>query len=173
MRFLSSTKRGETMEVNINSFDFEDVRLTDQTGVTVDYNLREELAVNEHNLLQEMLEQPAKFVYWASLLEQLKYYQESKELECERVIAHIDDAARQHYTSQGTKPTKDMVETYRRMQPEYDSVMQEYTYLKLVVGKVTRIVKAFEQRKDMLQSFGKQIAEQKIYGAGAGGKLQQ
>ncbi|WNO29879.1 hypothetical protein [Bacillus phage SDFMU_Pbc] len=161
------------MDVNINSFDFDLIRLIDETGASVDYNLREELAVNEHNLLQEMLEQPAKFVYWASLLEQLKYYQESKELECERVTAQVDDAARQHYNSTGTKPTKDMVETYRRLRPEYEQVMLEYMQLKLIVGKVSRIVKAFEQRKDMLQSFGKQLAEHKFYGSGAGGKLQQ
>ncbi|AIW03518.1 hypothetical protein CPT_Moonbeam120 [Bacillus phage Moonbeam] len=154
------------MEINIGSFDFEWLRLKDESGATIDYNLREELKVNEQTLMQDMLEQPAKYVYWSSVLEKLKYYQEAEELKVERRLAEIDAEAREHYKGTETKATKDVVETYRKMHEDYEATMGRLQYYKMVVGYVTRIVKAFEQRKDMLQSYGKQIADQKMHGAG-------
>lgn len=160
------------MEIKIDAFDFDLLRLVDETGQHQDYNLREELKVNEDNLLQEMLQQPAKFIYWASILEKLKFFQESKELEVERIIAGIDSAAREHYKGSDTKATKDVVEAYRKQQPEYEAAMTELNYYNFIVGKIGRIVKAFEQRKDMLQSYGKQIADQKSFGQGAGTRIE-
>ncbi|QIA28546.1 hypothetical protein [Phage f2b1] len=160
------------MDINIGDFDFGTIRLINEAGQYEEYNLEAELKVNENTLLKDMLEQPAKFVYWASILEKLKYFQESKELEQEKIIAQLDTAARENCKKDGTKPTKDLVETYRKSQPEYASIMQEIHYFNFIVGRVTRIVKAFEQRKDMLQSYGKQVAEQKMYGQGAGTRIE-
>lgn len=154
------------MEINIGSFDFEWLGLKDETGQTQQFNLRDELRVNEQNLMQEMLEQPAKYIYWSSVLEKLKYFQEAAELKAEREIARIDAEAREHYKGSDTKATKDVVETYRKQHVDYEGIMNNLHYYNMVVGYVTRIVKAFEQRKDMLQSYGKQIADQKGYGAG-------
>ena len=154
------------MEINIGSFDFEWLQLKDETGQVANYNLRDTLAVNEANLMQEMLEQPAKYIYWSSVLEKLKYFQESAELKAEREIARIDAEAREYYKGSDTKATKDVVETYRKQHTDYESIMSNLHYYNMVVGYATRIVKAFEQRKDMLQSYGKQISDQKGYGAG-------
>jgi hypothetical protein len=165
-------KRGETVDIKIDSFDFDLLRLTDETGQYVEYNLRDELKVNEANLLQEMLHQPSKFIYWASIFEKLKYFQEAKELEAERIIAQIDTEAREHYKGTETKATKDVVEAYRKQKDEYHNIMTELNYYNFLVGKIGRIVKAFEQRKDMLQSYGKQVLEQKGYGAGAGTRIE-
>lgn len=156
------------MEINIGSFDFEWLGLKDETGQTQQFNLRDELRVNEQNLMQEMLEQPAKYIYWSSVLEKLKYFQEAAELKAEKEIARIDTEAREHYKGSDTKATKDVVEAYRKQHADYEGIMSNLHYYNMVVGYVTRIVKAFEQRKDMLQSYGKQIADQKGYGAGAG-----
>lgn len=161
------------MEIKIDTFDFDILRLVDETGEFVQYNLRDELKVNEGNLLQEMLQQPSKFIYWASILEKLKFFQESKELAAERVIAQLDSQAREHYKGTETKATKDVVESYRKQQPEYEEVMTELNYYNFIVGKIGRIVKAFEQRKDMLQSYGKQVSEQKQYGQGAGTQIEK
>lgn len=160
------------MDINIGDFDFGTLRLINEAGQYEEYNLKEELRVNETTLLRDMLEQPAKFIFWASILEKLKYFQESKELESEKIIAQLDTAARENCKKDGTKPTKDLVETYRKSQPEYEAIMKEIHYFNFIVGRVTRIVKAFEQRKDMLQSYGKQVAEQKMYGQGAGTRIE-
>jgi len=154
------------LEINIGSFDFEWLQLKDEAGQVANYNLRDTLAVNEANLMQEMLEQPAKYIYWSSVLEKLKYFQESAELKAEQELARIDKEAREYYKNTDTKATKDVVETYRKTHEDYEGIMSNLQYYTMVVGYVTRIVKAFEQRKDMLQSYGKQISDQKGYGAG-------
>lgn len=159
------------MQIHVDSFDFGEITIVDEAGQTQEYDLLNELRVNEDNLMMEMLEQPSKFVYWSTLLEKLKYYQESEELKVEKVIARIDTEAREHYKGTETKATKDVVEAFRKQHQDYEPAMQSLAYYNFIVGKVTRIVKAFEQRKDMLQSYGKQIAEQKMYGQGAGTRM--
>jgi hypothetical protein len=164
------------MEIKVDSFDFRVLKVIDVNGDYVEFDLTEELKVNEMNLLQEMLQQPSKYIYWSSLLEKLRYYQESKELELEFETARLDPIARKELTTyDGTKaktPTKDQVEAYIKRESSYQKLRQELQHFEFIVGRVARIVKAFEQRKDMLQSYGKQVAEQKQYGLGAGTRIE-
>lgn len=167
-------KRGEnTLDIKIDSFDFEYLRLIDENGTFQEFKLKEELKVNEDNLLQEMLQQPSKYIYWASVLEKLKYYQESTELQLELEVANLDEQARTFITKNGGKPTKDVVEAYIKRQPSYQQARNNCQHYEYVVGRIGRIVKAFEQRKDMLQSYGKQVAEQKLFGQGAGSHIEK
>jgi hypothetical protein len=161
------------LDIKVDSLDFHVMRIIDETGEFVEYNMQQELAVNEGNLLQEMLQQPSKYIYWSSILEKIKLFQESKELELELLVARLDKDARRALEAEGTKPTKDNVEAYIKRQPEYESARKQCQYYDYISGRIQRIVKAFEQRKDMLQSYGKQVADQKIYGKGAGGTFEK
>lgn len=157
----------------MDSFDFESLKIVDENGEFKEYNMRQELKVNEANLLQEMLQQPSKYVYWSSLLEKLKLYQENAELLLELEVARLDEVARAAITTSGGKPTKDIVEAYIKRQPEYEQKRKNCQYFDYISGRIARIVKAFEQRKDMLQSYGKQVAEDKAYGRGAGSQIEK
>lgn len=162
------TSEVDKVDIKIDAFDFDIVRLVDENGQLEVFNLKEELRVNEHNLLKEMLEQPGKYIYWSSVLEKLKYYQESRELALERREAELEPIARTELKKVETKPTKDMIAAYVKRDEQYQNIQDELQAYSLIVGKVTRIVKAFEQRKDMLQSYGKQVLENHLYGKGAG-----
>ncbi|AYJ75220.1 hypothetical protein BSP36_133 [Bacillus phage BSP36] len=159
------------LDVKLDSLDFYLLKLIDENGEFQEYDLREELAVNEDNFEVEMIEQPSKYIYWSSILEKLKMFQESVELELEVVVASLDQQARDALKETATKPTKDMVDSYIKRQPEYEKAKKKEIYYNYVVGRIQRIVKSFEQRKDMLQSYGKQVLESKQYGQGAGSKL--
>lgn len=161
------------MEIKVDSFDFDFLKLIDENGEFREYNLREELKVNEANLLQEMLQQPSKYIYWSSILEKLKLYQEHAELQLELEVAKLDDQARTAITASGGKPTKDIVEAYIKRQPEYEKQRKNCQYFEYICGRINRIVKAFEQRKDMLQSYGKQVADDKNFGRGAGSYIEK
>jgi hypothetical protein len=161
------------LDIKVDSFDFDLLRLIDETGQFVEYNLRRELAVNEGNLLQEMLQQPSKYVYWASLLEKINMFQESTELELELVVARLDKQARKDCEDNNIKPTKDIVDAWIKRTEEYVAARKNCQYYDYIAGRVQRIVKAFEQRKDMLQSYGKQIADQKGHGQGAGTHIEK
>ncbi|AGY48556.1 hypothetical protein Spock_156 [Bacillus phage Spock] len=161
------------IDVNVDTLDFQNLRIKDESGQELIYDMRNELKINESILQQEMLEQPSKYIYWSSLLEKLRYYQEMEELNLEVVWSKLDGEARTHITAQGGKATKDQVEAYIKQQEAYlkqKKVCVHYTH---VIGRLQRIVKAFEQRKDMLQSYGKQVANDLSYGHGAGSKFMQ
>lgn len=161
------------MEIKVDNLDFGLLRLIDETGQYVEYDLTQELKVNEDNLLTEMLEQPSKYIYWSSILERIKFYQEGVELELELKVAELDPEARGYLKQQGEKPTKDMVDAYVKRQESYIEIRKRMALYEHISGRMNRIVKSFEQRKDMLQSYGKQVAENKLYGRGAGSKFEK
>lgn len=157
------------LEVKVDSLDFDQINIIDENKQFETFNLRKELAVNEHNLLTEMLEQPSKYIYWSSVLEKLKFFQESTELQLEFLVATLDKQARDEMKQIGEKPTKDSVDAFIKRDAAYQAMRQNCLGYEYVIGRVQRIVKAFEQRKDMLQSYGKQVLENQLYGKGAGG----
>lgn len=161
------------LDVKVDILDFQDLRIIDENGEFVIYDMREELKVNEKNLLREMLEQPSKYIYWSSVLEKIKFFQEKTELQLEITVAKFDSEAREAIKKNGDKPTKDSVDAYIKLKDEYVAAREQVHYYEYIAGRLARIVKAFEQRKDMLQSYGKQIAEDKTYGAGAGSRIEQ
>jgi len=161
------------LDINVDNLDFQELRIVDESGQFRAYDMSKELKINESILQQEMLEQPSKYIYWSSLLEKLRYYQEMEDLKLEVVWAKLDGKAREEIKAKSEKPTKDQVESYIKQQDEYltqKKVCLHYTH---IIGRIQRIVKAFEQRKDMLQSYGKQVANDLSYGQGAGSKFMQ
>lgn len=160
------------MDIMVDNLNFSSLRLKDETGEFIEYDMTKELRVNEDNLMREMLEQPSKYIYWATILERIKMFEESVELELEILVAHLDEKARMEIEGRGAKATKDSVDAFVKRQPEYEAKRRSLQYYNQISGRMQRIVKAFEQRKDMLQSYGKQIAEQKSFGAGAGTRFE-
>lgn len=161
------------IDISVDNLDFQSLRIIDESKQELVFDMRNELKINESILQQEMLEQPSKYIYWSSLLEKLKYYQEMEELNLEVIWAKLDGKAREEIKAKSEKPTKDQVESYIKQQEEYlnqKKVCLHYTH---IIGRLQRIVKAFEQRKDMLQSYGKQVANDLNYGQGAGSKFIQ
>ncbi|AMW61927.1 hypothetical protein DNAM5_183 [Bacillus phage Vinny] len=158
------------MDIKVDNLDFDTLRLIDENGQYQQYNLKQELKINESILQQEMLEQPSKYIYWSSLLEKLRYYQELEDLKLEKIVAGLDGDARAYIKKNDGKPTKDQVDAYIKQQDEYITQRQRCIHYDHIIGRVQRIVKAFEQRKDMIQSYGKQVANDWSYGHGAGSK---
>jgi hypothetical protein len=110
------------LDIHIDAFDFETLRIIDTNGQLEVFNLKEELKVNELNLQEELLKQPGKYIYWSALLEKLRYYQEGKELEIEQREAELEPVARQELKKEETKPTKDMIAAYIKRDEAYQKL---------------------------------------------------
>lgn len=156
------------MDIQLDSLNFYIIRLVDEAGQFVEINLKEELAVNEHNLEKEMREQPSKYVYWSSVLERIRLYQETAELELEALLGELDKEARYELPKIDIKPTKDSVDGYIKRTEKYKIAKEKCNYYDYLVRRLQFIVKSFEQRKDMLQSYGRQVVNDKNYGHKAG-----
>lgn len=156
------------LEIKLDGLDFYIIKLYDENGEYIEFDLKKELAINEDNLAQEMIEQPSKYVYWSSVLEKLRYFQESAELQLEFLEGKLDQQARKDIESQGGRPTKDSIEGYMRRTEEYQRARSVCTHYEYLVKRVHFVVKSLEQRAGMLQSYGKQVQNDKIYGHHAG-----
>lgn len=143
------------LDIRVTNLDFGTIRVTDANGETVTYNLKEELAVNNFNVREEFLKQPAKYSYWTALLEQLRLYQETYELQAEKKKAELYEPSRQHLIATGiAKPTKDQIDAQVMLDDEYYKLRQDVVNMEFTVRQVQYVVKAFEQRKDMLIQYG-------------------
>lgn len=144
--------------------DFELVRISDANGEFYDYNLKEELSINEHDLYTEFGQQPVKYVYWSSILEQVRGYLESATLNEEVVRANMYEPARVALMANGTpKPTKDQIEAWIINQEEWVKAKNEVLIYTKFVKQLQYIVKALEQRKDMLIQIGADSRKDKEY----------
>lgn len=158
------------MDIRLESLDVTVLNLIDETGNSLVINLSEELGINEANIDREMLEQPAKYIYWSSILERIKLHQENSDLALELLIAELDKEARLDMTAPESKikPTKDSVEAYIKRTENYKVAKEQCIYYDYLARRITFILRALEQRKDMLQSYGRFITTERQYGHGAG-----
>lgn len=139
------------MEINVNNLEFTTITIRDGSGNMATYNLQDELRINDHDLHNEIRMQPSKYVYWCSILEQVRGYLESAELHEETVKANLYENAREDLMQNGTpKPTKDQIESWILRQDEYIEAREQENIYSNLVKRLTFIVKAFEQRHGML-----------------------
>lgn len=143
-------------EIKVAKLDFDTFRLLDgSTGEVQTYSLHDLLKVNQQNYQEEFLQQPAKYVYWQAVLQNLKAYEESTEREAEHAHADSYNEAYNYFRKQGNaRPTKDLIESAILLDDTYQEKLEAVEQAKESVGIINAIVKAFEQRKDMLIQFG-------------------
>lgn len=138
-------------ELRLDDIEVTKFRIIDPNGEYIDIDINSELSINQFNLDSELQKQPQRYVYYTSILEKLKAYSESSELELEKVHATLYEQAVPALQSGGSaRPTKDMIEAWIMRQDNYQNALNNVNYYKSLVRKFTYIVKAFEQRKDML-----------------------
>lgn len=144
-------------EIKIPSLDFDRFKLVDiNTGKVVEYSLKDELSINRETYQSDFIDQPAKYVYWQAVLQNLKAYEESVERKSDIQHAHSYNYA-YNYLKKETKvnrPTKDMIESIILRDKNYQKSLELVEEAKENVGIVNSIVKAYEQRRDMLIQLG-------------------
>lgn len=154
------------IEIQVGNARSDKIRIVDANGEITEYDLREELIINEHNLNDDILSQSAKYVYWTSILAQVKGFLEASELAVEQVRAHLYDKGWEHYTLKGIKkPTKDQIEAFITMQVDYIDARQQLIAYQEHELRLRYIVRAFEQRKDMLVQISADNRKQMDYEA--------
>jgi len=143
------------LELRVTNIDFDKVRITDENGETQTYDINKELAVDPFNVRDEFLHQSSKYSYWASLLEQLKLYEESYELQADKKRSELYEPSRQKLLAEGvTRPSKDQIDSQIMLDGDYYNLCNNVVAIHYQVNQIKALVKAFEQRKDMLIQYG-------------------
>lgn len=144
------------MDINVGNLDdMNRVVLRDQNGRIEEFNLDDELRITRNNLQEDFVTQPIKYAYWVSVLEKMRLYQESAELELEQVYASLYEPSRQALVSKGiNKPTKEQISTEIVLQQQYTDAKNNANTYAYYVKRLQGIVKAWEQRREMLIQYG-------------------
>ena len=143
--------------IKVSKLDFDKFKLVDSSsGESVEYSLKDLLKVNEDNYQQEFLNQASKYVYWQAVLQNLKVYQEGVQREAEIQHANSYNIAYNYLknTAKMNRPTKDMIESIIMRDKDYQDKLIAVEDSSESVGLINAIVKALEQRKDMLIQYG-------------------
>lgn len=142
------------MEIHLDSLDFDSFTIKDKNGNHIEISVRDELVINETNIQQEFLGQSGKYAYWANLLEIVRHHLEVEQRKLETLGSQLNLTVRHQYKVNGEKPTKDMVESAIFTDGSYQQQLQEVEKWNYRTKQIQYVVKAFEQRKDMLIQFG-------------------
>lgn len=153
-----------TEKIKLDDLMFENITILDESHREVSFNMREELAINSFDLTEEYRSQPAKYMYWTALHSKVGRMVESKNIEIDRMHAVLYNTVREDLIKAGTpKPTQAQLEASIDNNQHIVRLREELANLNALETKTKYIVKAFEQRKDMLMQLGADNRKQKDY----------
>ena len=136
----------------IDNSDFSNVSLK-INGETIKFNVKDELAINEGIIQRELKDQPSMYAYVGLLHRKVVRYAKDLELEAQRIYA----VKFSQYKSKLNPETKrqyndDLANQKALANEEYNKAMKAFHRAEESAGKLLVVVRAFEQRKDMLQA---------------------
>ncbi|QYC50832.1 hypothetical protein KQUDLBSD_CDS0132 [Staphylococcus phage PG-2021_40] len=142
------------LEVRVDHIDTDTIRVVDSQGQTVDYDVLSDLSVHDYNANDELREQHVKYRKYANIYNRLSYYLEEEEIKLVTISSQINlDIRNQYQATNGKPPTKDVVEAEIQTKQKYIDQLRIVNHLKYQKTQLQYILKAFEQRKDMLVQY--------------------
>lgn len=152
------------MEINVNDMEFNKVTVRDNSGNTFEYDMQEELMINRHDLRTELEEQSSKYMFWTGMLERVRANLEAAERELEYIVSQLYEPIRERLeTKMGKNPTKAQIDAMINQQEIYQNQKKKVEEVDYQSRRLAYIVKAFEQRKDMLVQISTAERKQKEY----------
>ena len=123
-------------------------------GKEFEGNLRDIVKINEAILTDEFIKQPSLYAWFATLLEYASAEMETQKMNLSILRANLDAEKRTVLVNEGKKATESMVESAievdeRAIQAQKNLIESSRQY-----GILRAIVRALEQRKDMLIQVG-------------------
>lgn len=152
------------MEINVDDMEFNKVTVRDNSGNTFEYDMQEELMINRHDLRTELEEQSSKYMFWTGMLERVRANLEAADRELEYIVSQLYEPIRERLeTKMGKNPTKAQIDAMINQQEIYQNQKKKVEEVDYQSRRLAYIVKAFEQRKDMLVQISTADRKQKEY----------
>lgn len=150
--------------IKLPNLTFDTITVFDYSGNKQEYNLRDELSINEFNLIGDIQNQSANYVFWSSMYARVKQQVDSKKIECERVDAYLYKLCRVELIESGiAKPTQSQIDAEVNSREEHFNAYNQLAELQSVEEQLKYAVRAWEQRKDMLVQMKKEETLNKEY----------
>jgi hypothetical protein len=150
--------------IQVKTSGDQQVELLDSTGKSTIFNINEELMVNINNYQQEFLDQARKYSFWSDKLTIAHRQVSGASQKVDLLHAELYSKAYLNLAKTKMRPTKDLVEASILQDKEYQKALDDVTQYTFVENQLKFIVKAFEQRKDMLIQYGAEMRKDKDIG---------
>jgi len=122
------------------------LKFVNSNGEPFQYDLKQELAFSDATLRLDMEQQPAKYAWWASVLERARMKMKQTEDLLDYVKSDISNRVR----SSGEKKSVSAVSDEVTVSDDYQKVLADLRYWQGQVDMLQWVVKSFEQRERML-----------------------
>lgn len=127
------------------------------TGEYLTYDLQKELEINEYQLEDQMMEHASKYALWSSYSVVAERYEHACETELEVAEANADSLAREQLNARGIpKPTVGQVNAEIALNEDVYAAKTKLSEAKGYASSLKYILKALDQRKDMLVNLSAQ-----------------
>ena len=127
------------------------------TGEYITYDLQKELEINEYQLEDQMMEHASKYALWSSYSVVAERYERACETELEVAEANADSLAREQLKARGIpKPTVGQVNAEIALNEDVYAAKTKLSEAKGYASSLKYILKALDQRKDMLVNLSAQ-----------------
>ncbi|BDA81548.1 hypothetical protein [Staphylococcus phage vB_SsapH-Golestan-100] len=142
------------LEIRVDAINHDVIRVVDNQGQYIDYDVLQDLSVNDYNANSELKEQHVKYRRYADVFNRISFYLEEAETKLSMIGSELNLAIRQEYKARGDKPpTKDVIEAEIMTRQKYTDQQRNVNTLTYQKEQLKTILKAFEQRKDMLVQY--------------------
>ena len=152
------------MKAFVNDLDMDEITVVDYNGEEQKYSVNDIVKVDELNYQQEFINQPAKYAYWSSVLQAAKRVAAEQEAALDKQHAVAYNKVYEVLNSKNMRPTKDLIESYIEQDEDYQNAKQRVIVADYSAGRIQYLVKALEQRENMLVQLGADIRKEKNYG---------
>jgi len=140
-----------------SSSSLMDIKIT-YGDETFEFNLFDELVVDENKINQEIQEQPSAFAFLAMLHKKLLRISKDKKAELEQMYARAYMRWKNKMDSETQRLyPKESAKELATKSPEYQKAIKIYHQAEENWGVIDACVKSFEQRKDLIQTLSANI----------------
>ena len=141
-------------KIYVSELGMDKITIIDYNGESKTFSMGDIVRVDETNYQQEFIAQPAKYTYFANVLQSAKRVQAEQEDLLAKLHGELYNKAYNQLKDDGIKPTKDLIEAQIEQDDAYYKAKQRLAAAVESVGRANYLVKALEQRAQMLQSYG-------------------
>ena len=152
------------MQAYVNDLDMDKITVIDYNGQSQEYSVRDIINVDEMNYQIEVINQPAKYAYWSSVLQAAKRVEAEQQASLDKQHALSYNKVYDELSKQGIRATKDLIEAQIEQDPDYEKAKQRVVVADYSAGRIQYLVKALEQRANMLIQLGADIRKDRNYG---------
>lgn len=121
------------------------------------FDLAKLFLIDENNLSKEYMEQAASYAFFSVLIADAERNVSKRDLLKDQEYAAADEAYRKILVEKGEKFTEAVVKSQINLDEDYQNAVNAYEDAKYELNILKALVKAYEQKANMLQSLGNHL----------------